>query len=159
MKLMHNLPPDSGVCQVRRQFLQERFHLVFHFFLTDVLLKENNYNVCIVFKRRPGITICPTEDMSATLLHPYNSKMNITARVSKERWLSMRRDDCITVENIVTSKKFDEYCIDGKFFICHSSCRSHCHGHERSDCRCVCHCGVLLSRACRHVCREEARSQ
>ena len=152
MKLLHNLPSDSRVCQVQRRLCQERFASVFDVFSTDVFVKECNYNVCVVFKRRPGITICPAEHLCVTLLHPYNPKMNVAARVSRERWLSMRRGDCITVENVVTSARFDDYCVDGRFHVSHSG------GHQRCD-RYACHCGVQLSRACHHVCREEAMRQ
>ena len=70
--------------------------------------------------------------------------------------LSMRQGDCITVENVVTSARFDDYCVNGSFHVSHSG--SQWRGHERCD-RYACHCGVLLSRRCHHVCREEATRQ
>lgn len=147
MKVLHKV---RCVYQVARGHLREWFSTVLTFCLTDVYLKESNYNVSAVFKRKPGITYCPTEDLTVALLHPWDPKWKVTIRVTKERWRALRCCDCITVENVMTSDEFDKFCIEGKFFL---SCSEHEAGSQSSTL--VCHCGVELSNR-RHICRADA---
>ena len=155
MKALHDVPV---ALKTYRDDIQGRPSFVFSFFLTDVLLNESNYNVSAVFVRTAGIVCCPADDLTVTLLHPFDPKLNVIVRVSKERWLSLQRGGSITVPNIIASDDLGKYCVEGKFYLSHTY---YCSGgrseHRQPDDQYACHCGYryrslvpsCVSRACR----------
>jgi hypothetical protein len=152
MKIIHDV---QHVYETRRHALRRESGPLFHFHLTDVCLKESNFNVSAEFRRRPGIAPCPVQDMTVTLLHPYSPRFNITFRATAHKWLSLNCGDVLIFENIISSEGLDTFCVDGNIFLSHSSdaLGSSTQRHEQR--RYACHCGAQLSRSCKHVCRDK----
>jgi hypothetical protein len=103
----------------------------------------------------PGITFYPTDDLTVTLLHPSDPKLNVTIRVDKDDWLLLDRGDTHICENFAASKTIDQFCVGGYIYLTHSLCgRGSSRDEQNADRLYVCHCGVEFSRKCHHVCRD-----
>jgi hypothetical protein len=152
MKALHKVP---CVYKSQRRHFQERFELVFDFYNTDVCIKESNFNVSVLFRRRPGITFFPTDDLTVTLLHPSQPQLNVTIRLDRDEWLVLDSGDTHICENFAASKTVDEFCVNGNIYLAHSLCGLGSRWDEQHDDRqYVCHCGVQLTATCHHVCRD-----
>ncbi len=149
MKILHDVP---HVYETQRHALirGRESRPLFHFHLTDVFLKESNFNISAEFRRRPGIAPCPVKEMTVTLLHPYNPRFNITFRAAAHEWLSLNCGDVLVFENIISSKGLDTFFVDGNIFLSHS-----CDCDALEQRLYACHCGAQLSRSCKHVCRDK----
>jgi hypothetical protein len=155
MKVLHEV---TCVYQTQRHHLQERFKSLFRFYNTEVYIKESNFNVSAMLLRMPGITFYPMEDLTVTLLHPSDPKLNITISVDKYDWLMLDRGEAQLCENIAASKTMDQFCVDGNIYLTHSPCVPGSSRDEQNASRVyVCHCGVELARKCHHVCRDGSK--
>jgi hypothetical protein len=121
LRVLYELEANTEVYEIDREAAKGRSHAVYESNLWDNVkvvlhVHESHHNVAVwLIKKQPyRDTRMPKFSSCIMLLHPYDVTL---AKYIFEEPTDLNGKHQVGVENFMTSKELDEYCVNGKYYI------------------------------------------